>query len=474
MVKKYVKIVLVCLMIIAVVLPTSSIIAAENSTIEVSEVRSLGEKAIVPVILRNTTYLTSGQLTISLSDTTNKGVSLASFKPAGLFDGEAFRTVHHLNGNTITVDFISQTGEEQKLTDKAMVIGYITYNLSDEFVPGQSVSLDVSNVVAKGKKNADIAMTTLGGSITHRMLVGDVIGNNKVTATGAMRVLQHIKGDYITDREQFLSADVDADGVLTQNDATQILDYATGKRTTFLAVAAKEMNTAVLKSEYREVIEARHGRAPYEFKRKSGSLPAGVTLNVETGELTGTPTRASDYTFVVQVTDAVGDTADRTFNVAVIDSNITAVDKLNTVNVKRGETPVLPSQVTVTYKNKTKGKENVTWGPVDTSALGEVTVKGTIGDTGFIVQMIVNVVNENYIKNIAVGFFEMLNVYTVVVDTTADVYAMTVNNIPAHYEGNNQFSLASASFTAGSSVTIRLYDKYGNLLETKAQQLVIN
>ena len=124
----------------------------------------------------------------------------------------------------------------------------------------------------------------------------------------------------------------------------------------FLAVAAKEMNTAVLKSEYSDKIEATHGRAPYTFKRKSGSMPTGVKLNETTGELTGTPTRAGDYTFTVQVTDAVGDTAERQFNLQVIDSNIISVEKLNSVNVKRGETPVLPSQVTVTYKDKTTGK----------------------------------------------------------------------------------------------------------------------
>ena len=85
--------------------------------------------------------------------------------------------------------------------------------------------------MAKGRNNADIKITALNGKIENRMMVGDVTSSNKVGATGAMRVLQHLNGNYITDREQFLAADVDADGVLTQTDAMQILDYATGKRT---------------------------------------------------------------------------------------------------------------------------------------------------------------------------------------------------------------------------------------------------
>ena len=165
-----------------------------------------------------------------------------------------------------------------------------------------------------------------------------------------------------------------------------------------------------------------------------------------------------------------------TFTLDIIDSNIVSVDPIEPINVKLGEIPDLPTQVKVTYKNKTKGVEKVTWEPVDTSTLGTVTAKGTIGDTGFTVKATVNVVNENYIKNIEIGYSKLLNtpIHTIIVDTTSDVYTMTVDHIPTHYEGKDQFSLASASFETGSSVTLRLYDKYGNLLETKVQKLEVN
>ena len=195
------------------------------------------------------------------------------------------------------------------------------------------------------------------------------MGNNGASVAGAMRILQHINGDFITDEEQRLSADVDADGELTQMDAQQILDYVTGKRSTFLAVVAKDLTNGVLKSEYSATIEARHGRAPYQFKRKTGSIPSGLKLNEETGELTGVPTRAGEYKFDIEVTDAVGNKAVRTFTLDIIDSNIISVDHIAPINVKRGETPDLPKQVNVTYNDKTKGVENVTWEPVDTSTL---------------------------------------------------------------------------------------------------------
>lgn len=478
MAKKVTRIGFVLLMILPFIFsihPGLQSQAAANALLEVGAVRSIGGTAIVPVTLHNTTYLTSGQLSISLPSE-NDGVTLVSFVPSPLFDGKGFRTTGNINENTntLTIDFISQTGKEQSLPGSSTVIGYITYQLSDQFYPGDTVPLHVTKVVAKGRYNSDLTLELLDGQIENRVPVGDVTGDNKVSVKGAMRVLQHIKGNFITNHEQFLSADVDADGVLTQNDAKEILDYATGKRTTFLAVAAQELNDGLLKSEYSQTIEARNGREPYHFKRISGSMPTGLTLDEQTGELHGIPTTAGKYTFVVQVTDAVGDTAERQFTAKIIDSNILSVEKIDPITVTLGGSPVLPSQVTVTYKNQTTGKENVKWDQVDTSVLGTVTAKGSIGTSGFTISVPINVIKEDYIKNITDKYVPVLNLYAIIIDTTTDVYAVTVNNKLTLYEGDNQFSLASTTFTAGSSVKLCVYDKYGNLLETKVHQLPDN
>src|SRR5208282_4500851 len=46
------------------------------------------------------------------------------------------------------------------------------------------------------------------------------------------------------------------------------------------------------------------GTAPYTYSIGSGPLPAGLTLNPSTGEVTGTPTAPGSFT--VQVTDSLG------------------------------------------------------------------------------------------------------------------------------------------------------------------------
>ena len=55
---------------------------------------------------------------------------------------------------------------------------------------------------------------------------------------------------------------------------------------------------------YGAAIHARGGRAPYHWKKLSGHLPPGVTLNPSTGSITGTPTAKGIYTAGLQASDS--------------------------------------------------------------------------------------------------------------------------------------------------------------------------
>jgi large repetitive protein len=46
------------------------------------------------------------------------------------------------------------------------------------------------------------------------------------------------------------------------------------------------------------------GTSPYIFSISAGTLPAGLTLNSDTGMIGGTPTTAGPYSFTVEVTDS--------------------------------------------------------------------------------------------------------------------------------------------------------------------------
>lgn len=70
--------------------------------------------------------------------------------------------------------------------------------------------------------------------------------------------------------------------------------------------AAAEVPTAGAFVAYRGQISATGGTTPYAFAVTSGALPPGLSLDAETGSLTGTPRVVGDYSFSISVTDANG------------------------------------------------------------------------------------------------------------------------------------------------------------------------
>ena len=70
-------------------------------------------------------------------------------------------------------------------------------------------------------------------------------------------------------------------------------------------------------AEYAGILSASGGTSPYTWELTSGSLPTGLTLNAETGRITGIPRTAGTYTFKIQATDTDGLTASRTFTIKI-------------------------------------------------------------------------------------------------------------------------------------------------------------
>lgn len=66
------------------------------------------------------------------------------------------------------------------------------------------------------------------------------------------------------------------------------------------------------------------GTAPYTWVKNSGAIPAGLTLNLDTGILSGNPTAAGDYTFTLKATDSIGAFAIKTFIISVLDTSLSA------------------------------------------------------------------------------------------------------------------------------------------------------
>ena len=73
-----------------------------------------------------------------------------------------------------------------------------------------------------------------------------------------------------------------------------------------LSITTTTLSNGTVNSNYSAGINATGGTAPYKWSVASGTLPAGLTLDGNTGTITGTPTTVGISSFSVQVLDAEG------------------------------------------------------------------------------------------------------------------------------------------------------------------------
>jgi Flp pilus assembly secretin CpaC len=73
------------------------------------------------------------------------------------------------------------------------------------------------------------------------------------------------------------------------------------------AISSAELPNGSVGTPYDQILTASGGSAPFSWSVSSGSLPAGLSLNAKTGEITGSPastTAGTSLTFTVTVTDS--------------------------------------------------------------------------------------------------------------------------------------------------------------------------
>lgn len=86
-----------------------------------------------------------------------------------------------------------------------------------------------------------------------------------------------------------------------------------------LTIATTELPHAVLHSSYYIQLKAAGGVPPLKWSMVRGTLPPGLDLDQESGEITGQPAEPGDFTFVVEVSDAAKSpqTAQHEFSITV-------------------------------------------------------------------------------------------------------------------------------------------------------------
>lgn len=71
-----------------------------------------------------------------------------------------------------------------------------------------------------------------------------------------------------------------------------------------LTVTTTDLAAGIVGEAYSETLEATGGATPYTWSMSADNLPAGLSLNPTTGEISGTPTETGTANFTVKVTDS--------------------------------------------------------------------------------------------------------------------------------------------------------------------------
>jgi hypothetical protein len=90
-----------------------------------------------------------------------------------------------------------------------------------------------------------------------------------------------------------------------------------------LTISTASLPNAAISAVYSQTIAATGGRLPYTFALAKGALPAGLSLDKDTGKIVGTPTATGSYSFIITATDADALSVSATYTVTVGGGSVT-------------------------------------------------------------------------------------------------------------------------------------------------------
>ncbi|MGA2859471.1 MAG: Ig domain-containing protein [Candidatus Sulfotelmatobacter sp.] len=209
---------------------------------------------------------------------------------------------------------------------------------------------------------------------------------------------------------------------------------------------------------YNAVTSVGGGAAPYNFAISSGSLPAGLLLNSRTGSITGTPSVAGTYNFLIVVSTLPGRVSgtgqESGSNLArIVVSPSTSSASAPAISISPG-TATVPSQGQQQFSAKISGSANtaVTWSasPGTISSSGVFTAPKVTSNTSVIITA--TTAAEPSLHAAATVTVSPLASLAIATTALADAYADALYNATLSASGGvipYQWSIARGTLPSG-------------------------
>ncbi|MDQ3262300.1 MAG: putative Ig domain-containing protein [Myxococcota bacterium] len=219
------------------------------------------------------------------------------FSSAGAFSGTPTAALSATTLNVVATDDNGRTHSRSFLLGAYEEPAIGTASLSDVYTDTPLVGLSVATTGGKPALTFSISAGALPPGLALHPSTGALTG----TAT--------TPGDYA-----FTVRVADGNG----HAATRALTWAVYAPPSL--DSPEQLPDGVRATVYAETLETSGGKAPFTFFRTSGTLPAGLSLNGATGEITGTPSAVNSQAFFIRLTDANGRQVLKQFTLTIYDS----------------------------------------------------------------------------------------------------------------------------------------------------------
>ena len=251
---------------------------------------------VTPTTATGTVTFTDGSTTLGTATISNGSATYSTSTLASGSQSIAASYGGDTNDNSSTLTTLTQTVNKRNTTVMlASSANPSTYGASVTF------TATVTPTTATGTVTFTDGSTTLG---TATISNGSATYSTSTLAVGSNSITASYGGDT-------------NDNGTTSSVLTQTINSAPQVVTTSLPAGTAG-------TSYSATLAATGGTTPYRWSISSGSLPAELSLNANTGAITGTPTVAGTSNFTVQATDANNLTATQPLSI-VVAGVITAV-----------------------------------------------------------------------------------------------------------------------------------------------------